>query len=180
MTNKTVNNLHAAIVNKLIARAEAAASVDNASLEKKFRTEAKLFQVAYAEALHAAKIKADFADSIAIYAMQKVRKLLNAAVTGVSTIDKYTSAIIHNAANRKQTINNKEQNASLCSALEVETMSATKDERLHKAPSTASTQSSSTRKALQALGLAAYDKESKSLTIDTESPLFDKIASAKK
>ena len=173
MSNKN-EKLHASIVSNLTARAEAALSVDNNSLHDKFMSEAKNFTLDYAAILADNAINADFTNNIAIYAQQKVRKILKSVHSKSDQLDKYTSAIINNAKTRKQTINNAQQNASLSSSIELESMKA-RDVRLHKAVSTASTQSSSTRKALQALNIATYDKESKSLTFNTESAIFEQL-----
>ena len=175
MSKQQITKTHNAVVNALKARAQAAIDVDNKSLHDKFMTEAKLFTTDYAALLVEQEISIKFVDSIAIYAMQKVRKILH-TIAHSDKLDKYTRVVVNNAqaSKRKQSINNREQSASMCSALEVDTMSA-KDERLQKAASTASTQSSSTRKALTALNIASYDSDSKTLSFNEDSELYKQL-----
>jgi len=178
-TLNKAEKLQAQVHKALEARAAAALSVDNTSLHDKFMTEKKMFKIEYAQVMLDNSIDAKFVNNIAIYAMQKVRKILNAVHTkSTNKLDKYTSAILSNAQTRKNAIDNKQQNASLASSIELETMKA-KDVRLHKAVSTASTQSSSTRKALQALKIATYDSENKTLNFQTESAIFKALTEKK-
>jgi len=106
---------------------------------------------------------------IAIYAMQKVTRLLRAIavhnyrIEGI--VDKYTRAILANIARGENALSNYDARASLCSDLKVS--DATRyTVRLHCADSTASTQRSTSSIALHALKLARYDREAKLLTID--------------
>ena len=87
-----------------------------------------------------------------VYAIEKCTKLLHAMRTGVGEkIDKYTKSVLVNGKRRRnKTLDNKQQNASMCKGIELGSMTA-KDVRLEKAPTTASTQSSSTRIALLSL-----------------------------
>ena len=106
-----------------------------------------------------------------VYAIEKVTKAIKALQSeSIAALDKYTVAIVQNMLKRtkNKNISNKEQNASLCVAIECDTLSATAT-RLHKASSTADTQSSSTRHALEALNIAIYDRNAKELRFaDTE------------
>ena len=103
-----------------------------------------------------------------VYAVEKAKKVIHAlTIKSASVIDKYTNAIVFNISKRKvhKNLTNREQNASLCAALECESMTATM-KKLHKAESTAATQSSSTRVMLDALDIAENDNDAKECHIN--------------
>lgn len=178
MTNQ-VDNLKNAVVAKLTARAEAALKDDNKSLHKKFMHEAKSFTTAYAQAMHDNSITADFCDTIAIYAMQKVRKLLNVINRGdINSADQFTLHVLANAKHNKWgDLNAHEQNMSLSASIDADGKTTNNIRyRRHKAPSTATTQASSTRKALAALTIANENADdSLTFNVDSESALVKKF-----
>jgi hypothetical protein len=93
---------------------------------------------------------------LAVYALQKVRKALYALANDVkSFFDGYTNSILFNMANL-QAINNKEARMSLCKAIEYTELEQVQAIRrlLNCSEGTASTQASSTRMMLRALGVA--------------------------
>ena len=92
---------------------------------------------------------------LAVYALQKVRKALYALANDTkSAFDGYTNSILFNMANL-QAINNKEARMSLCKAIEYTELEQTQAIRrlLNCSEGTASTQASSTRMMLRALGI---------------------------
>lgn len=103
-----------------------------------------------------------------VYAVEKAKKVLQALSAKSSAfLDKYTNAVTYNALKRKSTkaLNNAEMNATICAALECETLSATM-KRLHKAESTATTQASSSRVALHHLNIATHNATDKTLSFN--------------
>lgn len=97
---------------------------------------------------------------LAVYALQKVRKALYALANGVrSGFDGYTNSILFNLANL-QHINNKEARMSLCKAIEYTELEQVQGIRrlLNCSQGTASTQASSTRMMLRALGIGHVTK----------------------
>lgn len=92
---------------------------------------------------------------LAVYALQKVRKALYALANDTkSGFDGYTNSILFNMANL-QAINNKEARMSLCKAIEYTELEQVQGIRrlLNCSEGTASTQASSTRMMLRALGI---------------------------
>lgn len=108
---------------------------------------------------------------LAVYALQKVRKALYALANGIKAFDGYTNSILFNMVNL-QTINNKEARMSLCKAIEYTEMDQVQGIRrlLNCSEGTASTQASSTRMMLRALGVGNVIKRAKGDSISfTES-----------
>lgn len=92
---------------------------------------------------------------LAVYALQKVRKAIYALANDTkSAFDGYTNSILYNMANL-QAINNKEARMSLCKAIEYTELEQVQGIRrlLNCSEGTASTQASSTRMMLRALGV---------------------------
>lgn len=106
-------------------------------------------------------------ERIAIYAMQKVTKLLRAITDkfALSRVDKYTRAILANARKSDNAIDNYDARASIADKLRVADPSRFAM-RLCYADSTASTQRSSSAYALHCLKLATYSKSEKTVTFD--------------
>jgi hypothetical protein len=104
---------------------------------------------------------------IAIYALEKVTKLLRAITDkfAFSKCDKYTRAMIANARKTDNAISNFDSRASITRDLKVSDDSRF-SMRLHYADSTASTQRSSSAYALHCLKLATYNKNEKLVTFD--------------
>lgn len=118
---------------------------------------------------------------LAVYAMQKVRKILYACATGLkSTLDGYTRAIVQNLFEHEK-LSNKGALMSLCKSVsfgEFETVEAV-TRAYNCAPSTASTQASSTREALRALHIATCSKgaQREVFTLNAENVLTVKLSS---
>jgi hypothetical protein len=106
-------------------------------------------------------------ERIAIYAMQKVTKLLRAITDkfALSRVDKYTRAILANARKSDNAIDNYDARASIADKLRVSNPERFAL-RLCYADSTASTQRSSSAYALHCLKLATYSKSEKTVTFD--------------
>lgn len=100
----------------------------------------------------------------AIYAAQKTAKMIESVATSINVVDRYTRAVIGNAA-KTGALPNKLQNASLSKFIEGDFGDAL-DTRLGAHTSTASTQASSTRKALEGLGLANVADRVLTLSMD--------------
>lgn len=110
-------------------------------------------------------------------ALTKCAQILKTIRTHVDELDKYSRAIVHNMRARKnKALDSKQQNASLSIAIELDTMRA-RDERLHKATSTASTQRSSSSYALHACNVADYNAKDNTLTLrdSDEAKALDKF-----
>lgn len=109
---------------------------------------------------------------LAVYALQKVRKALYALANDLKKeFDGYTNSILFNMVNL-QAINNKEARMSLCKAIEYTEMEQVQGIRrlLNCSEGTASTQASSTRMMLRALGVGNVVKRAKGDSISfTES-----------
>ena len=170
MTNQ-IDTIKNTVVAKLTARAESALKDDNKSLHKKFMHEAKSFKTAYAQVMHDNAISADFCDTIAIYAMQKVRKLFDCLNRdSITNADQFTLHVLANAKHNKYSdLSSHEQNMSLSTSIDADdkTVKAIRYRRV-KAASTATTQASSTRKALAALRIVNENADD-SLTFNNES-----------
>jgi len=112
---------------------------------------------------------------LAIYAAQKVRKLLMKHLGMAEKIDPYTLNTLRNAvALAKQGVKftSELQMAGLCHSVDAADKLKLA-ERVHKDRATASTQTSSTRAALEALGVLQVTKEDgkRVLNIDLEHPI---------
>lgn len=155
----------------LLARPDIAG---NAGLSKKFAGE-KARLMAHAATLAGYGVDPSFVNAyggdggrkgyLAIYALQKVTRVIRAlAQKSVLVMDGYTRAIASNALAAEGVISNRLARGSLTRDLKL-TDTETLKTRLVKADSTAGTQRSSTAHALSALGIAAYDRTSKNLTL---------------
>lgn len=116
---------------------------------------------------------------LAVYALQKVRKALYALANDIKAFDGYTNSILFNMVNL-QTINNKEARMSLCKAIEYTELEQVQGIRrlLNCSEGTASTQASSTRMMLRALGVGNVVKRAKGDSISfTESKAAQAIMS---
>jgi hypothetical protein len=166
--NAKVTKAQTAIIDALTSRAN---SAENDNQRKNLTAELKFYNAAtveYAmnaginvEALAKQIAQADkkHADFLAVYALQKVRKILNACAQGIAnTFDPYTRTILANLSHNKQ--NNKTALVSLSKSVtfdEFDTQHAIKA-RYNCNASTASTQASSTRQALRVLNIANTSK----------------------
>jgi hypothetical protein len=98
-------------------------------------------------------------DFIAVYALQKIRKILHACTQGLkSSLDGYTRTILENLIHNEQ--NNKSAYVSLSRNIEFNELDNQKHiaKRYSCAASTAGTQASSTRQAMQKLNIATVTK----------------------
>lgn len=180
-----------AIIAALQKRAETA---PNENQRDNFNTEIAQFSkpsmVACINELHALKYDFDALLSIlpnadksakenflAIYALQKVRKAFNAIGQGLKAFDGYTNSILHNL-NHLQTISNINAQRSICNKIEFDELEQQVTlRRLHNcAPSTASTQASSTREMLRVLNICAVRKGAKGDSISfAETDIANKV-----
>lgn len=163
---------------------------DNDNQADKLRTELKFFSGEHAAGVLklASNYEIDFAGLaksikvlrneskeafLAVYALQKVRKALYALAQGSkSGFDGYTNSILFNLA-ALQHINNKEGRMALCKAIEYTELEQVQGIKrlLNCSEGTASTQASSTRMMLRALGIANVTKQKTGDTISfTDSP----------
>lgn len=118
-------------------------------------------------------------DYIAIYALQKIRKAVRSIAQGIKGFDGYTNSILHNLCNL-QTLSNINAQRSICNKIEFsEDEQCITLRRLHNcAPSTASTQASSTRMMLKALNVCNVRKGAKGDSISfTDAPIAAKVQS---
>jgi hypothetical protein len=167
-TNVKATNAQKAIISAIetrITNAENANQVRNLNAELKFYNEAVI--------AHALTLDIDFtalasavsvsdkknANFVALYALQKVRKILTASAQNLaSQLDGYTRTILTNLTASEQ--NNKSAYVSLSRAIEFNEFDSQKTikARYNCASSTASTQASSTRQAFKLLNIASVTK----------------------
>lgn len=169
MTN-TVNakNVLKSIQDAINTRIEHA---ENDNQRKNFRAELKMYNEAMISSALALEIDlkaiskqiaiSDKKDTnyIAVYALQKVRKLLSASALNLtSQLDAYTRTILTNLVFDAQ--NNKTAYVSLSKSIEFSEFDTQKKmkARYNCNASTASTQASSTRQALKVLNIATVSK----------------------
>lgn len=100
------------------------------------------------------------ADFLAVYALQKVRKAMYSIANGVKQFDGYTNSILFNLC-KLHSMNNKDARSSLSSAVTYTETEQVQNIRrmLDCNESTASTQASSTRMMLRALGICNVTKQ---------------------
>ncbi len=180
--NSTIQSAYDTLKASIAARQQYQIDNGNAKQADKWHAESKALTLHHVEKLQAlgvdvsamsariaVAVKSD-ENFVAIYAMQKVRKLCSALLNGKSAIDGYTSTILQNVFALDK-LNNKSALVSLSRGI---TFTETDQEqaivkRYHCEPSTASTQASSSRKALQVLGAAQYERADKALIMkDTD------------
>lgn len=159
---QTTNKTQTAILASIDARIAKARSDDNESLARKFEDERKYFVKAeFCDFFDVRKIDVKFFDTIAIYALQKVRKIIQCAISENNVkLDTYTRCFLKNAqvlAKEKIDFTYALHNAALSKSCSAQ-RSAKLAMRLNSSANTATTQSSSTRQALQALKLATVYK----------------------
>jgi hypothetical protein len=166
--NSKVAKAQQVIVDALTSRVN---NAENDNQRKNLNTEIKFYNAATVEYAMNAGINFDalakqvaqqdkkHADFLAVYALQKVRKILNACAQGIiNEFDPYTRTILANLAQDKQ--NNKTALVSLSKSIQFEEFD-TKHKisaRYNCNASTASTQASSTRQALRVLNIANTSK----------------------
>jgi hypothetical protein len=173
-----VSALHAAVIAALSARRDASPT---SNMAKNFTTEIKLFRADFAKcaadygidvARLANRISVTDRNSnayVAIYAMQKVRAIIAALFYGKSQfLDAFTLTMLTNMKANAGRLTNKSANVCLSRDVQyVETDVKQEITARHRCvSSTASTQSSSTRQALQALGMAHYDEVSREIILN--------------
>lgn len=98
---------------------------------------------------------------LAVYALQKVRKMLYALANNTrSFIDGYSNSIIYNMVKLNAEITNKSAQVSLSKSVEYDEFDKVQsiDRKVNCAASTASTQTSSTRQMMRALNIATVTK----------------------
>jgi uncharacterized protein YqfB (UPF0267 family) len=168
--------LQAKVINALKARIE---SANNENMKKTLIVELSQFESKSAiavlsalqgleydvEALSKRIAISDKADSafIAVYALQKVRKAIYAlALKSSANLDRYTFSIVKNLV-ELQKLDNLNTQRTICSKIELDELQQAQVVRVYHncAPSTASTQASSTRMMLQALAICDVSKGKK-------------------
>jgi hypothetical protein len=152
----------------------------NASLHKKFAAE-KNRLMAHAATLAGFGVDPSFVNAytgdggrrgyLAIYALQKVSRIIKAlSLKSALLMDGYTRAIASNALASEGAISNRLARGSLTRDLKLADEEVLKT-RLQKADSTAGTQRSSTAHALSALGIATYDRSTKTLALRSDNAI---------
>lgn len=177
MKKMKAETLQALILNALQAREQAA---PNANFADNVRAEIKQFEqksaLAMLDKMQALELdikalaqqvaigdKGNKADYLAIYALQKVRKCMFAlANDSAKMLDGYTFSIVKNLATL-QALDNLNAQRSICSKIELSELDQVQAVKVYHncQPSTASTQASSTRMMLKALGLCNVQKGAK-------------------
>ena len=115
----------------------------------------------------------DGAKPLAVYAMEKVRQIASALTqANRNLLDRYTEPMLINAAHNANALRNK---AALVTLSREVTYTETEQQqsiiaRHRCAPSTASTQASSSRMALRAIGACRYDERDRSMSL-TDAPV---------
>lgn len=160
----------------LMARERHAKQGANEDLAKKWATEIRyLTAPSSVKALHEAQFDPRNLETLAIYATQKLRRLVQSYL-GVNRIDPYTKAVLDNAValrDENKALSNALIMASLSTKLKT---SQALPVRRVSAPKTASTQACSSRKALLALGAARI--EDKSFLVDFGHPFIARAVGA--
>jgi len=164
MASKTLNKIVAQIESLCDAKIASANAASNAGLAKKWAA-VKVDLVKAGPVFEEFKIDPKKMLANAIYAAQKQGKTMRSAALGVNVMDRFTNTVLHNARQTGGTISNALQNASLSKFIEGE-FGADLDRRLVAHSTTASTQASSTRKALEGLGLCSVADRVMNLTLD--------------
>lgn len=166
--NTQAQNAQKAIISAIESRI---ASAENDNQVKNLKAELKFYNEAVIA--HALTLDIDFdtlakqisvsdkkqPSFVALYALQKVRKILVASAQGLaSQLDGYTRTILTNLSASEQ--NNKSAYVSLSRAIEFNEFDNQKTikARYNCASSTASTQASSTRQAFKLLNIASVTK----------------------
>lgn len=167
------------IAARIVARQDAARSKGNSDLVQKWEAELKhLTAPKPIEALAAVKFDPEVLDQLAIYAAQKVRRLVQAYL-GTGRVDPYTEVVLKNARRLSEDggISNRLVMASLSTKIKVAEKLPT---RRAAAIETAATQASSSRKALIALGAGRMTGEgrAKSFVVDFSHPFIRRVVEA--
>lgn len=161
-------------------RQSAALAVGNKTLADKWTTERNFLAAPKpAEALAAVGFQPVALDTLAIYAAQKVRRLVQAYL-GTGRIDPYTEAVIKNAnlmRDDQGRFGNRLVVASLTTKLKV---TETLPNRRVAAMTTAVTQASSSRQALMALGAGRMEGKGResSFIVDFAHPFVARVLGA--
>lgn len=154
----------------------------NENLKKNWtRERAKFIATGYAGFFTENEIDPKAVEGLAIYAAQKVRRLIGFAKGLGDKIDPYTANTLRNAFALKDKgvkFTTELQMAGLCRSVEAAERTKLVETR-HSDRSTANTQSCSTRAALEALGAMKVTKEDgkRVLDIDFEHPVVKAVVS---
>lgn len=167
------------IAARIAARQDAARSKGNSDLVQKWEVELKhLTAPKPIEALAAVKFDPAVLDQLAIYATQKVRRLVQAYLN-LGEVDPYTKVVLKNAYRLgvEGGISNRLVLASLSTRIKVPDALPT---RRAAAVETAATQASSSRKALMALGAGRVEGtgRTKSFVVDFSHPFVSRVVEA--
>lgn len=166
-----------AVKGRLEARIATCQAAGNEVQAKKWQAELKALTLpAYANGLVELGFDPAKLDGLAIYATQKMRRLV-AGLVGAGKADPYTSTVIENARRGGESgvIANKLILASLSGAVKIDKSLVEGVTRRAGTEATASTQASSTRAALAALGLGRASEKGV-FQIDLNHPAIQAIA----
>jgi hypothetical protein len=165
------------ITARIKAHADAAMAKGNDGLAKKWSTELRFLTAPRpVEALVEVKFDPTVLDGLAIYAAQKVRRMVQAYL-GTGRVDPYTEAVLKNASalrDEQGRISNRLVMASLTTKMKVtETLLLRRKAAVH----TASTQACSSRKALIALGAGRMETTAKGadFMVDFNHPFVTRV-----
>jgi hypothetical protein len=170
--DSTMTNTRDIVVAAIDARINAALAVKNDNLAKNLQREKKhadaiafACDCAAANAQHIAITDKSDENHVAIYALQKIRKIGHALRSkSASAIDEYTKTLMRNLIVHS-TLNNHLQRASLSRDIERDGEVKLIQKKRSVAVSTSDTQSSSSRQALSFLNVIDYDKEARTASL---------------
>lgn len=186
MKKQNAKTIQAQIIKALDVRAEYATAKVNAKSGEKYTAEKKAFNSTAMLAsiqklidygydfaplsenlLNTDKADCDATSYVAIYALQKIRKALNAIGNGLAlSFDDYTIAIVSNLT-RLQTLSTMNAQRTIARSIEFDELEqqVSIKNRMNCKPSTASTQASSTREMLRILDVCVVHKKHKNDSI---------------
>lgn len=178
--NPAVGALTAEIAKRITAHQERARAKGNPGLVEKWATELRyLTKPSPVEALLNVGFNPAALDSLAIYAAQKVRRLVQAYL-GAGRVDPYTEIVIKNA-NAMQDEHGRISNRLVLASLSTKVKVAEAlPNRRASAMETAATQASSSRKALIAVGAGRMEGRGRgsNFAVDFSHPFITRVLGA--
>lgn len=173
--SQTIEGMVESLSNHIGTRIATCEGAGNLVQKKKWEAELKALTLPqYAQALLEIGFDPARLDELAIYSTQKVRRLV-ACVVGAGRADPYTATVIGNARLGNGGIANRAMLASLSEAVKIDKAAMEGAVRRKASEATASTQASSTRQALLALG-AGRLAEKGVFQIDLDHPVVKAVA----
>lgn len=165
------------IENSLVERRAKALDAGNTSLASKWEKELVAFKLpSHVQAIEALGVEPQVFDGLAIYAVQKVRKIVQAFL-GIGRIDPYTATIMRNAMTRSGYVLTAR---NILGSLDRDHTIAENDSLVYRRVAksgTAQTQASSSKAALVALKIGTLRKEGRGydLVIDPQHPFITRL-----